>query len=117
MIRKIFGDGKQTRSFLYIDECREGIQRLMNSGFSRLVNIGSKEIISINNLTLLVMQIAQKKLRIRNISGLLNVRGSNSDNKPIFDKPTWKPSHPLRIGMEKNYHWISEQINTGKKDS
>ena len=88
----------------------------MNSGFSRPVNIGSEEIISINNLTLLVMQIAQKKLRIRNISGPLVVRGSNSGNKLIFDKLTWKPSHPIRIGMEKNYQWISEQINTGKKD-
>jgi nucleoside-diphosphate-sugar epimerase len=107
---EIWGDGKQTRSFLYIDECLEGIKRLMKSDFSGPVNIGSEEMISINNLALLVMQIANKKLGIRNIQGPLGVRGRNSDNKLIFNKLGWKPTQPLKVGMEINYEWISEQV-------
>jgi GDP-D-mannose 3',5'-epimerase len=107
---EIWGDGKQTRSFLYIDECLEGISRLMKSDFSGPVNIGSEEMISINNLALLVMQIAKKNLSIRNIQGPLGVRGRNSDNKLIFDKLGWKPTQPLKVGMEINYQWISEQV-------
>src|SRR5690606_3687689 len=86
---EIWGDGKQTRSFLYIDECLEGVRRLMESDFSGPVNIGSEEMISINNLAKLVMDIAGKKLTIKNIPGPTGVRGRNSDNKLIGEKLGW----------------------------
>lgn len=106
---EIWGDGKQTRSFLYIDECLEGVRRLMESDFSGPVNIGSEEMISINNLARMVMDIAGKKLTIKNIPGPTGVRGRNSDNKLIFEKLGWKPTESLRAGMEKTYPWILEQ--------
>ena len=77
---EIWGDGKQTRSFLYIDECLEGVRRLMESEFAGPVNIGSEEMVSINQLAEMVMQIAGKKLAIKHIPGPLGVRGRNSDN-------------------------------------
>jgi nucleoside-diphosphate-sugar epimerase len=106
---EIWGDGKQTRSFLYIDECLEGVRRLMESDFSGPVNIGSEEMISINNLAKLVMDIAGKKLTIKNIPGPTGVRGRNSDNKLIGEKLGWKPTQTLREGLEKTYPWILEQ--------
>jgi len=111
---EIWGDGNQTRSFLYIDECLEGIRRLMDSDFSGPVNIGSEEMISINNLAGMVMDIASKKLRVKHIRGPLGVRGRNSDNKLIREKLDWAPSKPLREGMEKTYRWINEQVNKTK---
>ena len=78
---EIWGDGKQTRSFLYIDECIEGVRRLMESSFTGPVNIGSEEMVTINQLAEMVMQIAGKKLAIKHISGPLGVRGRNSDNR------------------------------------
>ena len=107
---EIWGDGKQTRSFLYIDECLNGIRHLMDSNFTGPVNIGSEEMISINDLAKMIMKIADKKLKIKHIKGPLGVRGRNSDNKLIFEKLGWKPSKPLIEGIKKTYKWIEEQI-------
>lgn len=108
---EMWGDGEQTRSFLYIDECIEGVRRLMNQNtFIGPVNIGSDEMISINGLAEMVMKIAGKKLNIKHIQGPLGVKGRNSDNKLIKEKLGWAPNWPLYKGMELTYHWIEEQI-------
>ncbi|MEX0290848.1 MAG: NAD-dependent epimerase/dehydratase family protein [Flavobacteriaceae bacterium] len=107
---EIWGDGKQTRSFLYIDECLDGVLRLMDSDFSGPVNIGSEEMISINDLAMLIMDIAGKNLNIKNIPGPEGVRGRNSDNALIREKLGWSPSESLRSGMEKTYPWIAQQL-------
>jgi nucleoside-diphosphate-sugar epimerase len=109
---EIWGDGKQTRSFLYIDECLEGVRRLMDSDFMGPINIGSEEMISINGLAELIMDIAGKKVPIKHIKGPLGVRGRNSDNRLIGEKLGWKPLMPLRSGMEKTYRWIKKQVNS-----
>jgi nucleoside-diphosphate-sugar epimerase len=107
---EIWGDGKQTRSFLYVDECVEGIRRLMESNFSGPVNIGSEEMVTINQLAEIIMSIAHKPLSIRHIEGPLGVRGRNSDNRLIQGKLGWQPAQPLRGGLEKTYAWIAEQV-------
>jgi nucleoside-diphosphate-sugar epimerase len=107
---EVWGDGTQTRSFLYIDECIEGTRRLMESNFSGPVNIGSDEMISINGLAQLVSEVANKPITIKNIPGPLGVRGRNSDNNLIFEKLGWKPTAPLRDGIAKTYEWILSQI-------
>jgi nucleoside-diphosphate-sugar epimerase len=104
---EIWGDGNQTRSFLYIDECLEGVQRLMDSkDFFGPVNIGSEEMISINGLAQLIMNIAGKKLTIKHVDGPLGVRGRNSDNKLIKEKLGWAPSLSLSKGLSITYQWI-----------
>ncbi|MFC1790650.1 NAD-dependent epimerase/dehydratase family protein [Patescibacteria group bacterium] len=108
---EIWGDGKQTRSFLYIDECLEGVRRLMNSeNFRGPVNIGSEEMVSINQFTEMVMKIAGKKLKIKHIKGPLGVRGRNSDNRLISRKLGWSPSQKLMVGIKKTYQWIKKQV-------
>lgn len=107
---EIWGDGKQTRSFLYVDECVEGVRRLMESDFTGPVNIGSEEMVTINQLAEIIMSIAQKPLSIRHIDGPLGVRGRNSDNHLIQEKLDWTPSQPLRKGLEKTYGWIAQQV-------
>lgn len=107
---EIWGDGKQTRSFLYIDECLEAVERLMKSDFMGPVNIGSEEMVSINQLANMVMDIAKKPLTIKNIPGPTGVRGRNSDNQLIEEKLNWKPNQPLRIGLEKTFAWINENV-------
>jgi nucleoside-diphosphate-sugar epimerase len=107
---EIWGDGKQTRSFLYIDECLEGVRRLMDSDFSGPVNIGSEEMIAINDLAKMAMKIAGKNINIKHIDGPLGVRGRNSDNKLIMSKLGWEPSTPLIDGLTKTYHWIDNQV-------
>jgi GDP-D-mannose 3',5'-epimerase len=109
---EIWGDGNQTRSFLYVDECLEGVRRLMESEFNGPVNVGSEEMVSINQLAELVMQIAGKSLTIKHISGPLGVRGRNSDNRVISKNLGWKPSRPLREGLEKTYRWIEHQVSS-----
>lgn len=107
---EVWGDGLQTRSFLYIDECIEGIKRLMNQDeFLGPVNIGSEEMISINDFAEMIIKISGKKISIKNIPGPLGVRGRTSDNKLIKEKLGWSPSQPLIIGIEKTYNWIKEQ--------
>ncbi len=114
-IIEMWGDGKQTRSFLYIDECLEGVRRLMDSDFTGPVNIGSEEMVSINELAKMVMKIARKKLKIEHIKGPQGVRGRKSDNKLIQEKLKWKPTQPLHRGMEKTYAWINEQVRKSGK--
>lgn len=106
---EIWGDGEQTRSFLYVDECIEGVRRLMESDFSGPVNIGSEEMVTINQLVDYVAEISGKKINKKHIDGPLGVRGRNSDNKLIQEKLNWKPSQPLVEGLKKTYSWISEQ--------
>jgi nucleoside-diphosphate-sugar epimerase len=107
---EIWGDGKQTRSFLYIDECLEGTLRLMRSDWSGPVNIGSDEMVSINQLADMVMKIAQKKLTIKHVIGPLGVRGRNSDNSLIANKLGWRPSRPLIEGLRTTYSWIEGMV-------
>lgn len=107
---EVWGDGEQTRSFLYIDECLEGVRRLMESDFTGPVNIGSDEMVSINQLAAMAMDIAGKELSIRHIDGPLGVRGRNSDNRLIAEKIGWKPTQPLRSGLEKTFTWIDAQV-------
>jgi len=112
---EMWGDGLQTRSFLYIDECLEGVQRLMKSDFIGPLNIGSEEMVSINQLAGMIMEIAGKKLSIKHIPGPLGVRGRNSDNHLIEEKLGWKPSAPLAEGMEKTYRWIDRMVAEDSK--
>ena len=112
---EMWGDGKQTRSFLYIDECLEGIRRLMDSDFTGPVNIGSEEMVTINQLAEMAMKIANKHLTIKHIPGPLGVRGRNSDNNLIENKLSWKPSEPLKNGMIKTYNWIAQQVKEAGK--
>lgn len=109
----IWGDGKATRSFLYIDECIEGVRRLMNSECTEILNIGSDEIISVDDLALMVALIAGKTKIVLNhdLSKPQGVRGRNSDNKLIYEKLGWKPSKPLTYGMTKLYNWVNKQVN------
>jgi GDP-D-mannose 3',5'-epimerase len=107
---EIWGDGEQTRSFLYIDECLEGVRRLVESPFTGPVNIGSQEMVTINQLAAIVMDIAGKRLTVKHVPGPLGVRGRNSDNRLIREKLGWAPSRPLREGLEKTYSWISAQV-------
>ena len=110
---EVWGDGQQTRSFLYIDECIDGILRLMDSDFKGPVNIGSEEMLSINQLAQNVIDISGKEIYIKNIEGPTGVRGRNSDNKLIREKLGWEPSKPLYDGLIKTYDWINEQIKKG----
>lgn len=113
---EMWGDGEQTRSFLYIDECLEGVRRLMmQDSFIGPVNIGSEEMVSINELAQMAMDIAGKDMSIKHISGPLGVRGRNSDNKLIKEKLGWEPDYPLKKGMEVTYHWINEQVQNLKQ--
>jgi nucleoside-diphosphate-sugar epimerase len=107
---EIWGDGTQTRSFLYIDECLEGTLRLMRSDFTEPVNIGSDEMISIDGLVHMVAEIAGKTLCVRHIPGPLGVRGRNSDNRRIRERLGWAPSAQLRDGLARTYDWIVQQV-------
>lgn len=107
---EIWGDGNQTRSFLYIDECIEGTTRLLRSDFEGPVNIGSEEMISINDLARMVVAVSGKQLGIKNIPGPQGVRGRTCDNRLIVEKLGWAPSQPLRVGIEKTYDWIAGQV-------
>jgi len=113
---EVYGDGKQTRSFLYIDECVEGIRRLMESDCIEPLNIGSDEVISINDFAQMIIGISEKEVVIKNIDvPQLGVRGRNSDNTLIKEKLGWSPTQPLRIGIEKTYRWIElKEVNTVK---
>jgi GDP-D-mannose 3',5'-epimerase len=113
---EVWGDGLQTRSFLYIDECVEAVRRLVESDFEGPVNIGSEEMISINNLAKLIIGISGKAVSVHNIPGPTGVRGRNSDNALIKEKLQWEPGMPLQQGIEKTYAWIADQVaKTGKK--
>jgi nucleoside-diphosphate-sugar epimerase len=107
---EIWGDGEQTRSFLYVDECVEGTLRLMRSDQTGPFNIGSEEMVTINQLAQMVMKIAGKKQRLKHIPGPLGVRGRNSDNRLIRGVLGWEPSRPLLEGLAKTYSWIEANV-------
>lgn len=113
---EIWGDGRQTRSFLFIEECLEGVRRFMDHpSFRGPVNIGSEEMVSINQFVDLVAEIAGKKLKKKHIEGPVGVRGRNSHNDLIKHQLGWAPSKPLRYGVEKTYKWIDEQVKKARE--
>lgn len=107
---EIWGDGSQTRSFLYIDECIEGSVRLMRSNWTGPVNIGSEEMVTIDRLAGMIAEIAKKRISFAHVAGPLGVRGRNSDNRLIFKTLGWRPTQPLIEGLQKTYPWIAEQV-------
>lgn len=107
---EIYGDGKQTRSFLYVDECVEGIIRLMDSDVSEPLNIGSDQMITINQLADIICSFDNKTIEKKHIPGPQGVRGRNSDNRLIYSKLGWKPSGNLEVGLKVTYEWIKSQI-------
>lgn len=107
---EIWGDGLQTRSFLYIDDCLEGIERLMNSNFQQPLNLGSDQRIRIQDLVECVAEIAGKKIRIRNVNGPVGVRGRSSDNTLIKEVLGWSPTYSFEIGLRTTYRWVEDQI-------
>lgn len=113
---EVWGDGKQTRSFLYVDECLDGTTRLMRSSVQEPVNIGSEEMVTIDQLALMIMGIAGKSQTIRHIPGPLGVRGRRSDNRLIKARLGWHPSRPLREGVARTYPWIARQVSRGATD-
>jgi nucleoside-diphosphate-sugar epimerase len=112
---EVWGDGKQTRSYTYIDDCVDGVYRLMHSDIREPINIGSDRLVSINELIDIVSKIAGKKIKkIYDTSKPQGVRGRNSDNTKIKKLLKWAPSTPLEVGLEKTYRWIEQQIKEGK---
>ncbi|MGC2161202.1 MAG: NAD-dependent epimerase/dehydratase family protein [Silvibacterium sp.] len=109
---EMWGDGEQTRSFLYIDECVEAVRRLMNSPFRGPVNIGSEEMVTINQMAAIIMNIAGKNQTINHIPGPLGVRGRNSDNHLIRKELGWEPTMRLKDGLARTYAWINEQCKS-----
>lgn len=107
---EVFGDGLQTRSFTYIEDCLDGIEKLMNSEYNQPINIGSSEMVTINDLANMIIVVSGKDLDIVNINGPQGVRGRNSDNTLILEKLGWKPTTPLMTGIEYLYNWVSKQI-------
>jgi len=107
---EIWGDGAQTRSFLYIDECVEAVRRLMQSTFAGPVNIGSEEMVTINDTAAMVARIAGKRIVLRHIAGPTGVRGRNSDNRLIQEKLNWRPTLTLADGLARTYAWIDSQV-------
>lgn len=114
---EIWGDGKQTRSFLYIDECLTGMRLLMESDCMDPINIGSDELVSINELTQMIINISGKQLHIRNVNGPQGVRGRNSDNQRIFEELQWRPSSSLVDGVKQMYFWIEKELSDKKEAS
>lgn len=107
---EIWGDGKQTRSFLFVDEGIEGIRRLMSSDITEPLNIGSEEMISINEFARMVVGISGKDITLRHIQGPTGVRGRVSDNRRIRETLGWAPSRPLKAGVESLYRWVATQV-------
>mgnify|MGYP003347860930 CR=1 FL=1 len=125
---EVWGDGNQTRSFLYVDECVEAVIRLMNSDFTGPVNIGSEEMVTINELAKMVIEISEKNINIKNIEGIefekkygfkcpLGVKGRNSDNKLYEEKIGWSVSQPLMLGLIKTYEWVDNQVKLLEKNT
>lgn len=112
---EIWGDGLQTRSFLYVDECVEGIRRLMESDVTEPLNLGSEEMVTINQLASMAADIAGKKINFAHIPGPLGVRGRNSDNRLIRQKLSWEPKYKLYDGLKKTYEWVSAQVAEAKR--
>lgn len=106
---EIWGDGRQTRSFLYVDECLEGTIRLTRSDWTGPVNLGSEERVTIDELVRMIAGIAGKRIRTRHVPGPLGVRGRNSDNRLIRQRLGWAPTEPLEPGLRRTYLWIAGQ--------
>jgi GDP-D-mannose 3',5'-epimerase len=106
----IWGDGTQTRSFLYIDECIEAVYRMMQGDFIGPVNIGSEEMVTINKLVDIISEISNKQIVKNHITGPTGVRGRNSDNRLIREKLNWDYKQPLKDGIRLTYAWIEEQV-------
>ena len=113
---EIWGDGEQTRSFLYVDECIEATIRLTRSEWAGPVNIGSDEMVTINQLAKMIIKISGKKLDLLHIPGPLGVRGRNSDNRLFKKKLGWSVSQKLVDGLNKTYPWVLNQVETYGKD-
>jgi nucleoside-diphosphate-sugar epimerase len=111
---EVWGDGKQTRSFMYIDECVEATRRLMDSDFIGPVNIGSEEMIAINDLAKMAIKISGKSITIKNVPGPVGVRGRNSDNKLYKEKIGWETQKKLVDGMTQTYKWIEQQVKENR---
>lgn len=114
---EIWGDGEQTRSFLFIDECIEAVRRLMESDFMGPVNIGSEEMVTINRLVDITAEVAGKQVSVKHIAGPTGVRGRNSNNALIREKLGWDYSMPLKEGIAKTYAWISDRVNEQPADA
>ncbi len=112
---EIWGDGEQTRSFCYVDDCVEAVLRIMKSDYSKPLNIGSEEMITMNDFAKLVMKIAGKNLPLNHAKGPEGVRGRNSDNTLIRDVIGWAPSIPLALGIEKTFKWVHAQVKAEKQ--
>ncbi len=111
---EIWGDGQQTRSFMYIDDCVRGTQMVLNSDVLEPMNLGSSELVTINDLVDIVEEIAGVRLRrLYNLSAPRGVNGRNSDNTMIRQRLGWEPSTKLRDGMERTYAWIYDQFRAG----
>lgn len=119
---EVWGDGMQTRSFLYVDECVEAVLKLMESNLTKPVNIGSEEMVTINQLASMAIEISGKNINIKNIEGEefikkygfkcpLGVKGRNSDNRLYRSSIGWEVSQPLSIGLKKTYNWIKSQVD------
>lgn len=108
---EVWGKGYQTRSFLHIDECLEGVERLMRSDCKQPLNIGSDELITINGLAQMIIDISGKELTIKNVPGNVGVMGRNSDNELIYSTLGWRPTKKLYEGIEQTYKWINEKVN------
>jgi nucleoside-diphosphate-sugar epimerase len=113
---EVWGSGNQTRSFLYIDECIEGIHRIMDSNYASPLNLGSERRVSINELVEIISRVANKKVKINHVSGPIGVMGRTSDNKLLRETLAWTPDEDLESGILKTYSWIAEQIARGKSN-
>jgi GDP-D-mannose 3',5'-epimerase len=112
---EVWGDGEQTRSFLYVDECVEGTVRLLRSSFAGPVNIGSEEMVTINQLVDVIAEIAGKRIGKNHIPGPQGVRGRNSDNRLIKEKLHWQPTQSLRAGLQATYRWVEQQVSRNSR--
>ncbi len=113
---EVWGDGVQTRSFLFVDECIEALRRFMRSDFAGPMNVGSEEMVSINSLAAMIMELADKPLDIVHVPGPEGVRGRNSHNRLIRERLGWAPSRPLREGLVPTYRWIASQVEASRAE-
>jgi GDP-D-mannose 3', 5'-epimerase len=110
---EVWGDGEQTRSFCYVDDCVEGIYRLMESDYREPLNLGSDEMVTVNELARMIIDVSGKDgIMLRHVDGPQGVRGRNSDNRRLREVLGWEPSVTLRQGLEPTYHWIEKQMTS-----
>jgi GDP-D-mannose 3',5'-epimerase len=107
---EVWGDGEQTRSFCYIDDCVEGLHRIMHSEYEKPLNLGTDRMVTINELAHIVMEVAGKQLTIEHVEGPQGVRGRNSDNTRLREVLGWEPTISLEDGLAETYRWIEKQV-------